>query len=83
MSNNGTDRRQKAMAEVKINRLKEAVVWKKAFSTEDGKKCLDLLKAHYYDVEHIAHNDPTITQNRSAQRDLVRYIMSQVEYTGE
>ncbi len=82
MSNN-TERHDKALAQVKITRLKEAVTWKKTFGTEEGKKCLDLLKKHYYDVEHIAHNDPAITQNRAAQRDLVRYIISQVEYTGE
>ncbi len=74
------ERREKAVAQVELLRLKEAQTWKKTFGTEEGQKCLSLLKKHYYDIEHMAHNDPTVTQNRAAQRDLVRYIMSQVEY---
>jgi len=84
LSNNTTsDRRNKVISQVKISRLKEALTWKKTFGTEEGKKCLELLKKHYYDVEMIANGDSTVTQNRAAQRDLVRYIISQVEYTGE
>lgn len=82
-SNDRAIRHERALAEVKVNRLKEAITWKETFGTEQGKKCLDLLKTHYYDVDIIAHNDPTVTQNRAAQRDLVRYIISQVEYTGQ
>lgn len=79
-NNDSKERRDKAIAQVELSRLKESQTWKKTFGTEDGQKCLALLKKHYYDVDHIAHNDPAITQNRAAQRDLVRYIISQVEY---
>ena len=75
--------RERVLDEVKLKQLKEAAIWKQTFGTEDGQACLALLKEHYYDVEMIAHNDPTVTQNRAAQRDLVRYIINQVEYTGE
>ena len=78
-----TKQRQKVIDEVRLKKLKDSVIWKKAFGTEDGKACLELLKEHYYDVSMIAHNDTIVTQNRAAQRDLVRYIIDQIEYTGE
>jgi len=72
-------RHKRVLAQVESKRLKEAQVWKRCFGTEDGKQCLALLKEHYYDVPMIAEADPTVTQNRAAQRDLVRYIIEQLE----
>lgn len=75
--------REKTIAQAKLTLLKESVEWKNAFGTEDGQKCLALLKKCYYDINMISANDSIVTQNRAAQRDLVRYIMTQLEYTGE
>lgn len=79
MSSKNEVKRQKTIEQVQLAQMKEALVWKKTFGTEDGKKCLDLLKEMYYDVDMIASNDPIVTQNKAAQRDLVRYIITQVE----
>jgi len=76
-------KRAKAQEQVKLELLKQSVVWKKAFGTEDGQKCLALLKEHYYDVDVMAHENPTVTQNRAAKRDLVRDIIRNIEFTGE
>ncbi len=76
-------KREEVLNEVKLKRLKEAVIWKNAFGTEDGQTCLSLLKRHFYDTDAIASNDPIVTQTKAAQRDLVRYIINQVEFTGE
>jgi len=78
-----TKKREQLMAQTNLALLKEAQEWKDAFGTEDGKKCLALLEKHYYDIDMIASSDPTVTQNRAAQRDLVRYVKSQIEFTGE
>ncbi len=73
----------KTVTDVKLDELKDIAAFKTAFGTKDGKKCLELLKKEYYDIDFIAHNDPTITQNRAAQRDMVRAIIDKVEYKGE
>lgn len=83
MSDEAQHRRKKALAQVRLAHMKEAAVWQKAFGTPDGEKCLLLLRKSYYDIDHIANNDSIITQNRAAQRDLVAYIIRQMEYTGE
>jgi len=75
----GNAKHEKVLEQVEKTRLKEAQVWKRCFGTEDGKACLTLLKKHYYDVPMIATSDPTVTQNKAAQRDLVRYIIEQLE----
>lgn len=75
--------REKVIAAAKLTILKESVKWKDSFGTPDGKKCLALLKETFYDMDTISHADPVVTQNRAAQRDLVRYIITQVEYKGE
>jgi len=69
--------------DLKLEALKEVAAYQSAFGTKDGKKCLALLKKEFYDIDMIAHNDPTVTQNRAAQRDLIRYILDRVEYKGE
>lgn len=78
-----TNQRERAIAQVKLNKMKESLVWKETFGTEQGQKCLALLRECWYDIDFICNNDPTITQNKAAQRDLVRYIINQVEYVGE
>ncbi len=70
----------KTVEELRIEELKEIAAWKSAFGTEDGKKCLEMLKNEFYDTDMISHNDPVVTQNRAAKRDLVRYIIDRVEY---
>ncbi len=75
----GNLKHEKVLKQVEVNLRKEAQVWRATFGTEDGKACLALLRKHYYDVPMIAEADPTVTQNRAAQRDLVRYIIEQLE----
>lgn len=75
--------RKRVLDEARLKLLKEAAIWKDAFGTEQGKKCLDLLKIQFYDRELIATDNPLITQMRAAQRDLVRFIIDQIEFTGE
>ncbi len=69
--------------QVKLQQLKDAAVWKDAFNTEKGKECLALLRREFYDIPTLCVDSNIETQKRAAQRDLVRYIIDQVEYTGE
>lgn len=78
-----SERKQLALEKAKLEMLKRSVVWKNVFGTEEGQKCLALLKEQFYDVPTIAVKEPSETLIRAAQRDLVRYIIDQVELTGE
>ncbi len=70
----------KTAKELRIEELKEIAAWKSTFGTEDGKKCLAMLRKEFYDKDRLADRDPVVTQGRAMQRDLVRYIIDQVEY---
>lgn len=83
MPQRSDEHRRRVLDEARLTLLKEAVIWKDAFSTEQGKKCLDLLKFEFYDVDVIADPNPQVTQTRAAQRDLVRFIIDRIEFTGE
>jgi len=74
---------QQTLEDFRLQELKEAVIWKDTFGTKDGQKCLELLREKFYDISQICHNDPIVTQNQSARRDLVRYIIDQIEFTVE
>jgi len=69
--------------QVRLNQLKEAAAWKEAFGSEKGKECMELLRKEFYDIPTICVDSPVVTQVRAAQRDLVRYILDQLEITGE
>jgi hypothetical protein len=75
--------RQKVLDQLELRLLKEAALWRDAFSTEPGQKCLDLLKANFYDVAEIASANEKDTIIRAAKRDLVRFIIDQIEFSGE
>lgn len=69
--------------DAKIEAIKQIIEWKEAFSSKDGKKCLKLLKERFYEIEMIASNDPIVTQNLAAQRDVVQFVINKVNYKGE
>lgn len=75
--------KSEAVKQAKIKLLKEAIEWKEAFGTPDGKRCLVLLKERYYDQHEIADSSPQVTLARAAKRDLVRFVMDQLKYEGE
>lgn len=77
------ERVDESLKKAQIKVYKEAIKWKNAFGTPDGQKCLELLKAEFYDVPMITHSNPNITQNRASQRDLVRFVIDKLNFTIE
>ncbi len=77
------ERQDESIKKAKIKLYKRAIEWKNAFGTSDGEQCLKLLRAEFYDIPSICNINPEVTKARAAQRDLVRFIIEQLEFEGE
>lgn len=76
---NTKERTNRSLKEARLNAYKSALKWKSAFGSSDGQKCLELLKAEFYDIPFVCDTNPEVTKVRAAKRDLVRSIIEMIE----